>query len=116
MTTMHTLQAMRGGLRLFRAVSPQIRASQIDMLLTIAMQPGISQTELAIECDVTLSAVSRAVDVMSTAGRRDGKGQALGLVTAERMDGDDRTIVLRLTSKGTQLIDLYQQVTSGSPL
>ena len=86
------------------------------MLLTIAMQPGISQTELAIECDVTISAVSRAVDVFSSAGRRDGRGQALGLVTAERAEGDDRTIVLRLTSKGTQLIDLYQQVTNGRSL
>ena len=113
---MDTKQALRGGLRLFRAISPQIRASQIDMLLTISMQPGISQTELAIECDVTLSAVSRAVDVFSTAGRRDGKGQALGLVTAERAKGDDRTIVLNLTSKGTQLIDLYQQVTNGGSL
>lgn len=113
---MHTLQAMRGGLRLFRAVSPQIRASQIDMLLTIAMQPGISQTELAIECDVTPTAVSRAVDVMSTTGRRDGKGRALGLIQATRMAEDDRTITLRLTPKGTQLISLYQQVTGGSPL
>jgi DNA-binding MarR family transcriptional regulator len=113
---MSTLQSLRGGLRLFRAISPQIRASQIDMLLTISMQPGISQSELAIECDVTLSAVSRAVDVMGTTGRRDGRGQALALITAERAAGDDRTIVLRLTSKGNQLIDLYQQVTSGSPL
>lgn len=111
-----TLQSLRGGLRLFRAISPQIRASQIDMLLTISMQPGISQSELATECDVTLSAISRAVDVMGASGRRDGKGQALGLVTAERAAGDDRTIVLRLTPKGNQLIDLYQQVTSGSPL
>jgi len=111
-----TLQSLRGGLRLFRAISPQIRASQIDMLLTISMQPGISQSELAIECDVTLSAVSRAVDVMGVTGRRDGRGPALALVTAERAAGDDRTIVLRLTSKGNQLIDLYQQVTSGSPL
>ena len=113
---MDSLQELRGGLRLFRAISPQIRASQIDMLLTIAMQPGISQTELAIECDVTLSAVSRAVDVFTTSGRRDRKGQALGLVTAERAEGDDRTIVLRLTPKGTQLIDLYKQVTNGSSL
>ena len=113
---MDSLQALRGGLRLFRAVSPQIRASQIDMLLTIAMQPGISQSELAVECDVTLSAVSRAVDVFSSAGRRDGKGQALGLVTAERAKGDDRTIVLNLTPKGAQLIDLYQQVTNGGSL
>ena len=113
---MYSHQALRGGLRLFRAVSPQIRASQIDMLLTIAMQPGISQTELAIECDVTLSAVSRAVDVFSTSGRRDGKGQALGLVTTQRVEGDERTISITLTPKGQQLINLYQQVASGSPL
>ena len=111
----HT-QALRGGLRLFRAISPQIRASQIDLLLTIAMRPGISQTELAIECDLTLSAVSRAVDVFSAAGRRDKKGGALGLITAERAEGDDRTIVLRLTPKGQQLIDLYQQVTNGGSI
>ena len=109
---MNSLESMRGGLRLFRAISPQIRASQIDMLLTIAMQPGISQTELSHQCDMSLPAVSRMVDVMSTAGRRDGKGQALGLVTATRAEGDDRTIVLELTPKGTQLITLYQQVSS----
>ena len=107
---MKSLESIRAGFRLFRAVSPQIRASQIDMLLTIAMNPGINQTELAIECDVTLSAVSRAVDVMSTAGRKDGKGQALGLVAATRPEGDDRTITLQLTPKGTQLIALYQQM------
>ena len=57
------IEALRNGLRLFRTISPQIRASQIDMLLTIALKPGISQTELAVECDLTLSAVSRAVDL-----------------------------------------------------
>lgn len=110
---MKSLESLKYGLRVFRTVSPQIRASQIDMLLSIAMQPGISQTELAIECDVTLSAISRAVDVFSLAGRRDGKGQALGLVTAERAAGDDRTILLRLSSKGSHLIDLYHQLIFG---
>lgn len=109
---MTSLESIRGGLRVFRAISPQIRASQLDMLLTIALRPGISQTELATECDVTLSAVSRAVDVMSTTGRKDGKGQALGLVIAERAVGDDRTIVLRLSSKGNQVVSLYQEISS----
>ena len=109
---MKDLESIRGGLRLWRAISPQIRASQIDMLLTIALNPGISQTELANECDVTLSAASRMVDVMSTTGRRDGKGQALGLVIAERATGNDRTIVLRLSSKGTQMVSLYQEMSS----
>lgn len=109
---MQLFEKHRRGLRVFRQISPQIRASQIDMLLTIAMQTGISQTELATECDVTLSAVSRMVDVMGAAGRRDGKGQALGLVVATREIGDDRTIVLRLSDKGTLLIDLYRQLIS----
>jgi len=109
---MKSLESMRGGLRIFRAISPQIRASQIDMLLSIAMRPGISQTELSHECNMSLPAVSRMVDVMGTAGRRDGKGQVLGLVTATRAIGDDRTIVLKLTPKGTQLITLYQELSS----
>jgi DNA-binding MarR family transcriptional regulator len=109
---MKDLESIRGGLRLWRAISPQIRASQIDMLLTIALNPGVSQTELSNQCDIGLSAVSRMVDVMSTAGRRDGKGQALGLVIAERAIEDDRTVVLRLSSKGTQLIALYQEMSS----
>ena len=82
------------------------------MLLTIALNPGISQAELANQCDIGFSAVSRMVDVMSTAGRRDGKGQALGLVVARRSTKDDRTQVLELTSKGTQLIALYQEMSS----
>ena len=109
---MESLESIRGGLRLFRAISPQIRASQIDMLLTIAMQPGISQTELSHQCDMSLPAVSRMVDVMGTAGRKDGKGQALGLVIARRSAGDDRTILLELSSKGAQMVALYQQVSS----
>jgi DNA-binding MarR family transcriptional regulator len=109
---MKTLESIRGGLRVFRAISPQIRASQIDMLLTIALRPGISQSELACECDLTVSAVSRMVDVMSTTGRRDGKGQSLGFVAAERAANDDRTIVLRLTPKGKDVIGLYQEASS----
>lgn len=109
---MKSLESIRGGLRLFRAISPQMRASQIDMLLTIALNPGISQTELANQCDLTISAVSYAVDVMSTTGRRDGKGQALGLVTATRAKGDDRTNVLHLSPKGKQMIALYQEMSS----
>ena len=110
------IEALRNGLRLFRTISPQIRASQIDMLLTIALKPGISQTELAVECDLTLSAVSRAVDVMSATGRRDGIGQALGLVLPVRQEGDDRMICLQLTPKGIQLINLYQEISNGGQI
>ena len=111
---MSTLERYRDGLRLFRAISPQIRASQLDLLITIHLCPGINQTDLAIECDLTLSAVSRAVDVFSSSGRRDGKGGALGLLEGKRIQGDDRSISLHLTAKGRQLIQLLQEMNSGS--
>lgn len=84
------------------------------MLITIHLCPGINQTDLAIECDLTLSAVSRAVDVFSSSGRRDGKGGALGLLEGKRIQGDDRSISLHLTAKGRQLIQLLQEMNSGS--
>ena len=107
---MKSLESIRGGLRLFRVLSPQIRASQIDMLLTIALNPGISQTELATECDLTLSGISRGKRGMTTQGRSDGKGGALGLIVETRVDG--RTIVLELSDKGKKLIALYQEMSS----
>ena len=109
---MKTLESIRGGLRLFRTISPQMRASQIDMLLTIALNPDISQTELAVECALSVPAVSRMVDVMGATGRKDGISQTLGLVVARRSVTDDRVMVLNLTSKGKQMIALYQEMSA----
>ena len=113
---MNQAENLRNGMRVLRQLSPQIRASQIDLLLTVHQQPGINQRELAIECDVTTSAVSRAVDVFSESGRRDGKGGALGIWYTESCPEDDRLNRIYMTAKGQQIIKLLLDVIYGSSL
>lgn len=103
-------------MRLCRTASPQLRASQVDLLLTIAMNPGRTQTELAHLCDLTISAVSRAVDVLGASGRRDGRGGKLGLIEAKRNPDDDRIVQIYLTSKGEHFVSLLEALINGSPL
>jgi len=113
---MSNLESFRAGLRLMRTVSPQIRASQIELLITVALRPGINQTELAVECELTLSAISRAVDVLSVHGRKDGRSTALGLLEARPVADDERTMAVYLTPKGQQILKLLQEINHGSSL
>ena len=83
-----------------RSLHPQLRVSQLDLLLAISEKEGQSQTELAINCGLTLAAVSRAIDALGSSGRRDGKGKRLGLLKAERDPNDDRFVLVYLSEKG----------------
>ena len=113
---MQQLSKMREALRLCRNVSAQIRASQLDFLITIGLTPGRTQTELAADCDLTLAAVSRAVDVLGKDGRRDGVSGKLGLVEARRNPSDDRILQVFLTPKGEQFVSLMETLCYGGPL
>ena len=113
---MKQAENLRNGMRVLRQLSPQIRASQVDLLLTVYQHEGINQKELAIECDVTPSTVSRAVDVFSESGRRDGKGGALAICYTEPCPEDDRLNRIFLTAKGHQIIKLLLDVIYGSSL
>jgi len=87
-----------------RSLHPQLRVSQLDLLLAVAEKEGQSQTDLAINCGLTLAAVSRAIDALGTSGRRDGKGKRLGFLKAERDPNDDRFVLVSLTDKGRQTL------------
>ena len=69
-------------MQLLKQVHPQLRVAQVEFLLTVALNPNRSQSELAVECGYTLAAVSRLVDTMGETGRRDGKGGALARARA----------------------------------
>ena len=101
-------------MQLLKQVHPQLRVAQVEFLLTVALNPGRSQSELAVECGYTLAAVSRLVDTMGETGRRDGKGGALGLIQARPDAKDDRLLLVTLTSRGKQLIKLLEELTGGS--
>jgi len=101
------LNSLSLALRLSReAISQQVRASQVEMLLIIADTPGLTQKEIADRSDMTTSTVSRAVDVFSDSGRRDGKGGAAGLVEIRLDPDDERLKLVYLTEKGQAF--LYQ--------
>lgn len=101
-------------MQLLKQVHPQLRVSQVEFLLTVALNPNRSQSELATECGYTLAAVSRLVDTLGDRGRRDGKGGALGLIQAKPDARDDRFMLVSLTSKGKNLIKLLEELTGGS--
>lgn len=113
---MSKLSAFRDAIRLCRRASPQIRASQIDLLISVALKPGSTQTELAVECDLTLAAISRAVDVMGSSGRRDGMSGRMGLIETRRNPDDDRVLQVFLTPAGEQFVSLLLSLNYGGSL
>jgi len=96
------LGSFRDAVRLSRCKWPHMCVSHLDMVLTIALNPGISQRELGEECGSNSPAVSRAIDVLSGRGRKDKVSGALGLVTAQFNESDRRIRRLYLTEEGQQ--------------
>lgn len=109
------LRSLRLAFKLCRQLGAQIRVSQIDLLLTIAAKPGSTQTQLARECDLTLAAISRAVDVLGKTGRRDGGSTSkLGFIETRRDPNDDRHLLVYLTPAGEQFVSLLMEMAYGS--
>lgn len=110
---MHRLTRLRKGVVYLRTLHPQFRVSQLDLLLAVAAKQGQSQTDLAIACDLTLAAISRAIDALGTSGRRDGKGSKLGFLRTERDPRDDRFVLVFLTDKGRKMLQTLADITYG---
>ena len=91
----------------------QLRLSQLRLLLTIAANPGLTQTKLADILGITVAAVSRSVDVLGTGtGRkdRDSKTKALGWIRSKRDPLDERTVVVELTQTGRDVLEQMEGV------
>ena len=114
---MSDLSKLHAGLLFCLHQHPQLRISQLHMLLTIALKPGQTQTELAVACDLTLSAVSRAMDVLGSSGRRDKISSArMGWVETRRNQDDDRILQVYLTKKGHEFVSLLEAMVYGSSI
>lgn len=103
-------------MRLFRSLNASIRASQIEIILTVKLRPGLTQTELAIETNLTLAAISRAIDVLGGGGRRDGLSSKYGLIETRRNASDERILQVFLTPKGEQFVSIIEALTNGSSI
>jgi DNA-binding MarR family transcriptional regulator len=86
------------------ALAPTLRLSQLKLLLLLEKHQPITQTELSTLMGLTPAAISRAVDVLGTSGRRDGAGPVLGLLHGLLDPNDDRVKLLSLTAKGKRLM------------
>ena len=93
---------------------PQIRASQMAFLQAVAVKPGSTQTELCAELGVTMSAVSRNVDVFGSAKSKSDRHKSYGLVEAKRDIDDERLILIYLTDKGRIFLELIEETTYGN--
>jgi DNA-binding MarR family transcriptional regulator len=107
------LGRFRKAVKLLRTIHPQLRVSQVDILLSIAAKEGQSQTDLAADCELSVAAISRAIDVLGSAGRRDGKGGKLGLIRVEKDPQDDRFQLVYLTDRGKNVMQLFADLVYG---
>ena len=104
-------------MRFCRRERVQLRASQLEFLLSVALKPGQTQTELATDCGVTLSAISRAMDVLGSSGRRDSRSAArMGWVETRKDPDDDRVQLVHLTQSGREFVSLLETICYGSPI
>ncbi len=101
----HRLECLQGVTEQLIALVPTFRLSQLNLLLLLAKHQPITQTELSILTGLTPAAISRAVDVLGTSGRRDAAGSALGLLHVLLDPDDDRVKLLSLTVKGKRLME-----------
>ena len=112
---MSRFNMLQAAMRFCRQQHPQLRASQVELLLAAAARPGSAQSELAAECDITLSAVSRAVDVMGGSGRKDLKsGVKMRWLETKRNPDDERIVQVFVTPKGRQFLETLEAILYGS--
>ena len=100
--------------KMCRAQHAQIQVSQLEFLWTVAANPGISHSELAIELGVTTSALTRNVDVFGSEVCRTTRAKNYGFIESRRSPIDDRVKTLHLTAKGSNFIDLFQTIFKGN--
>jgi DNA-binding MarR family transcriptional regulator len=108
--SMKNTTRLMGVARLCLAAHKQLHLRQLLLLLAVAERPGRTQTELAHEVGLTLGAVSRAIDVLGTTGRRDKRGApGMGWIEAVADPHDDRNLLVFLLPKGRELVKQLEQ-------
>lgn len=93
---------------------PQLRISQLAFLRAVSLSPGSTQTELCQVLGVTMSAVSRNVDVFGSGKAKSDRHKSFGLIEAKRDIDDERLILIYLTDKGRIFLDLIESIIDGS--
>jgi len=86
----------------FREVHPDITSTAMLAFLYVAENEGTAQVDVARSLNVTKSAITRIIDLMTKRGR--GKVEGLDLISQQE-DPTNRTLrTLHLTQKGKGLV------------
>jgi len=93
---------------------PQMRVSQLAFLKAVALKPNSTQTELCQELGLTMSAISRNVDVFGTGKAKSERHKSFGLIEAKRDLDDERLILISLTDKGRIFLELLLETSYGN--
>ena len=93
---------------------PQFRFSQMAFLQAIEERPGISHSELAAELGVTVSALSRNVDVFGSQRGNQPRQHNHGLIEIRKEASDDRIKSIYLTNKGKNFMKTFREIFYGN--
>jgi len=91
-----------------RELNKDLPSQHIAMLLTVAMQPGITMPELCKELDMPQGTVSRNVKLLSAGASRNGSDSArkgYGLLETDQASTNRYQLSVFLTSKGERLME-----------
>lgn len=101
-TTAPGLLSVAGIIRALRTLAPDMPMQMADILLAVAMRPGVTMNDLSKSTGLSQSSISRNVAAMSRLHRLGKPG--LDLMEAEIDPREPRRRVIFLTPKGKQFI------------
>lgn len=91
-----------------RELHPEIQAQTFHVLLEVAIQPGITMSQLLKKTSLSQSSCSRNVSLLADTDRHGNPG--LGLVEAKEDPIERRRKIVTLTLKGQELIALLADI------
>ena len=87
----------------YRKLNNEMPVQQMATLLTIALESGITVTDLATKAGLSLAAASRNVEVLGPFQPKRNVG--MGLIQGDYSEDDRRKKTLTLTAKGWRVVN-----------
>lgn len=109
--TLNALEVIEDVLKRFREHDPEMQMQTAQTFITVALNPGISMTELSEKVGISQASCSRNVAALSRVHRLNKPG--LDLVVAAEDPMERRRKVVKLTPKGQRLAEALTKLLAG---
>lgn len=97
----------------FRKINQNITANQIITFLSIALQEGISQTELEEKTGLHNATISRICAILSDRGLKARNQEAMDLIRITPAEDDFRSRAQILSNKGKLIFNALRSIMRG---